>query len=106
MSLDVGLKKIRLILLEDCLILLLCLGDPGIRWMFSEPNLLQRVLPFHLRLGIFEDFVIGCNQNTKFLCPRYCIPNASSARGPCTFGSLAELAISVFWEESINSVFP
>ena len=52
MSLEVGLKKIRLILLEDFLVLLLGLGDPGLRWMFSEPDLFQRVLPFHLRLGI------------------------------------------------------
>ena len=29
MSLEVGLKKIRLVLLEDCLVLLLGLGDPG-----------------------------------------------------------------------------
>ena len=52
MSLEVGLKKIRLFLLEDVLILLLGLGDPGLRWMFSEPDLLQRGSPFHLRLGI------------------------------------------------------
>ena len=41
MSLEVGLKKFRLILLEDCLVLLLGLGDPGLRWMFSEPDLLK-----------------------------------------------------------------
>ena len=52
MSLEVGLKKIRLILLEDFLVLLLGLGDPGLRWMVSESDLLQRVLPFHLRVGI------------------------------------------------------
>ena len=47
----VGLKKMRLVLLQDFLVLLLGVGDTGSRWMFSEPNLLQRVLPFHLRLG-------------------------------------------------------
>ena len=52
MSLYVGLKKIRLILLEDFVVLLLGLGDPGLRWMFSEPDLLKRVVLFHLRLGI------------------------------------------------------
>ena len=52
MSLEVELKKIRLILLHDCFVLLLGLGDPGLRWMFSELDLLQRVSPFHLRLGI------------------------------------------------------
>ena len=55
-----GLKKIRLILLEDNLVLLLGLGDPGSRWMFSEPDLLQKVLPFHLRLGThFSPFMHG-----------------------------------------------
>ena len=53
MSLEVGLKKIRLVVLEDYLALVLGLGDPGSRWMFSEPDLLQRVWPFHLRLGIW-----------------------------------------------------
>ena len=53
MSYDVGLKKIRLILLQDFLVLLLGLGDPGLRWMFSEPDLLHRVLPFHLRFKIW-----------------------------------------------------
>ena len=43
MSLEMGLKKARLILLEDYLVLLLGLGDPGLRWMFSEPDLFQRV---------------------------------------------------------------
>ena len=38
MSLEVGLKKIRLIHLEDFLVLLLGLDDPGLRWMFSEPD--------------------------------------------------------------------
>ena len=42
MSLEVGLKKIRLILLEDVLVLLLGLGDPGLRWVFTEPDLPQR----------------------------------------------------------------
>ena len=45
MSLVVGLKKTRLILLEDYLVLLLslgCLGCPGFKWMFSDPDLLQK----------------------------------------------------------------
>ena len=44
MNLDVGLKKIRLILFEDCLVLLLCLDCPWLRWMFfrswSPPEIL------------------------------------------------------------------
>ena len=43
MSLEVGLKKIRLILHEDFLVLLLGLGNPRLRCMVSEPDLLQRV---------------------------------------------------------------
>ena len=50
MRLEVVVKT-RLVLLEDFLVLLLGLGDPGLRWMFSEPDLLQRVSQFHLRLG-------------------------------------------------------
>ena len=41
MSLEVELEKTRLILLEDHLVPLLGLGDPGLRWMFSEPDLLR-----------------------------------------------------------------
>ena len=37
-----GLKNTRLILLEDYLVFLLGLGDPGPRRMFSEPDLFQR----------------------------------------------------------------
>ena len=40
MSLEVMVKT-RLILLEDVLVLLLCLDCPGLRWMLSEPDLLQ-----------------------------------------------------------------
>ena len=41
--------KTRLILLEDVLVLLLGLGGPRLRWMSSEPGLLQIVWLFHLR---------------------------------------------------------
>ena len=43
MSLEMELKKIRLILHEDFLVLLLGLGCPGLRWMFSEHDLIQIV---------------------------------------------------------------
>ena len=36
MSLVVGLRKTRRILLEDFLVLLLGLGDPGLIWMLSS----------------------------------------------------------------------
>ena len=52
-----------------------------------------------------ENFVICCNQITNFFCTRYGSANASSARGPCNVGPLADLAISVFWEVSINTMF-
>ena len=51
-----------------------------------------------------NNFVIGCNQITKNFCMRYHSANTSSARGPCDFGVLADLAISVFREMSINTV--
>ena len=42
--LEVGLeKRVRLILLEELLVLLLVLGAPGLRWMFSDTDLLQNV---------------------------------------------------------------
>ena len=52
MSLGVGLKTTRLILPEDYLVLLLGLGDPGWKWMFSEPDLLQRVSIVLSAMGI------------------------------------------------------
>ena len=53
-----------------------------------------------------ENFVIGSNQITKIICTKYGSTNTSSARGPCDFGPLADLAISVFREVSINNVYP
>ena len=49
--------------------------------------------------------MICCYQVTKIFCTRYGSANASSARGPCNFGPLTDLAISVFREVSINTVF-
>ena len=60
-----------------------------------------------LRFTSFTDnFVIGCNQITKMFCKWYDSTNTSSARSPCDFGPLADLAISVFREVSINTVLP
>ena len=53
---------------------------------------------------ITENFVIGCKQITNILCTRFDSANTFSARGPCDFGPLADLAISVFREVSINTV--
>ena len=52
-----------------------------------------------------ENFVICCYQVTKNFSARYDSAKTSSARGPCDFGPLADLAISVFREVSINTVF-
>ena len=52
-----------------------------------------------------ENFVICCYQVTKNFCTKYGSAIASSARGPCNFGPLTDLAISVFREVSINTVF-
>ena len=51
-----------------------------------------------------ENFAIYCNQVTKIICTKYDSANTFSARGPCDFGPLADLSISVFREMSLNSV--
>ena len=52
-----------------------------------------------------EDLVICCYQVTKFFSTRYSSTIAFSAWGPCNFGPFTDLAISVFGEVSINTVF-
>ena len=49
--------------------------------------------------------MICCYQITKFFCTKFDSANTSSARSICDFGPLAILAISVFREVSINTVF-
>ena len=51
-----------------------------------------------------ENFVISCYQVTKIFCTMYGSAIASSARCTCNFGPLADLAMSVFREVSINTV--
>ena len=80
MSLEMGVKKTRLILPEDFLVLLLGLGDPGLRWVFSGPDLLPNILtvpsatgnmklsPF---IGVSTSFALGlwaCSSNAS-ICP-------------------------------------
>ena len=48
--------------------------------------------------------MICCYQVTKIFSTRYGSANASSAWSPCNFGPLADLAISVLREVSINTV--
>ena len=50
MNLDVGLKKTRLILLEEFLVLLFCLGCPEQRRMFSDPVLLHNFFAIVVQL--------------------------------------------------------
>ena len=52
-----------------------------------------------------ENFVICCTQLAKIFRTRYDSANASFARGRCDFGPLEDLAIVVFREVSINTVF-
>ena len=54
---------------------------------------------------VTEDLVICCYQVTKIFSTRYGSAIASSAWSPCNFGTLTDLAISVFREMSINTVF-
>ena len=51
------------------------------------------------------NFVICCYQVTKFFSTRYGSAIPSSAWGPCNFGPFTDLAISVFREMSINTMF-
>ena len=53
-----------------------------------------------------ENFVICCNQITKICCMKYDSANTSSARHPCDFGPLADLAISVFRENEYSQCLP
>ena len=52
MSLEVVDVETLLILLENLFDLLLELGAPVSRWMFSVPDLIQQILVVHLRLEI------------------------------------------------------
>ena len=49
--------------------------------------------------------MVCCYQVTKIVSSRYGFAFASSARSPCNFGPLADLAISVFREMSMNIMF-
>ena len=51
-----------------------------------------------------ENFVICCNHVTKIFCTKYSSVIASSARGACDVGPLADLAISVLREVRKNTV--
>ena len=53
-----------------------------------------------------ENLVICCYQVTEIFCPKYCFANALPARSPRNLGSLADFAISVFREVSINTALP
>ena len=54
---------------------------------------------------VTENLVICCYQVTKIFCTKYGSAIASSAWGPCNFGPLTDLAISLFREVSFNIVF-
>ena len=56
-----GLKKTRLILVEDFLVLLLGLGDPGSRWMFSDPG-------FTVPSSIGKMIFLNIHGRQHFLC--------------------------------------
>ena len=52
------------------------------------------------------DFVIGRNQVTKLFCTKWSFASTFSAGSPCYLGSQADIAISVFWEVSKNTLLP
>ena len=81
---------------------LFCTGTTeSIEWQNLVPRLSIDVPRF---TSFVADFVISCNQITKFLCLRCRITSSPSARSPCNFGSLAHLAIVVLREVTINTV--
>ena len=65
MILEMGLRKTQKILLEGFLVLLLGLVLPDLRRMFSEPDLLQIVWPFHCERNI-DFFSPPLGVNTSF----------------------------------------
>ena len=72
MSLEV--VETRLILLEDCLVLLLGQGCPGLGWMFSEPDLSSRQFTFPSAVNTsfalisfaWSSVLNVCDQNVSF----------------------------------------
>ena len=54
---------------------------------------------------VTEDLAIYCYQVTKFVSTKYGSANASSARKSCDFGPLADLAIFLFREVGVDTVF-
>ena len=74
----------------------------SIGWTSPAPRIISMIVS---RLTIFtENLVICCYQVTTIFCTRYGSAIASSAQGPCNFGPLTDLAISVFLEVSLNTV--
>ena len=97
--------------LQELLQALLCF-----LWSFCFARIrldpLSGQVPFHDCISMIvsrfttftENFMISCYQVTKIFSTRYGSTIASPARGPCNFGPLADLVISVFREMSINTV--
>ena len=79
-------------------------GYDWIHWVAKSCTIAYRWLLVS-RFTIFtENLVICCYQVTKIFCSRYGSAIASSARDPCNFRPLTDLAISVSREVSINTV--
>ena len=64
--LEVGLENvIHLTFLEEFLVLLLVPDAPGLRWMFSDAGLTQKIFTVPSATGNME-FPLHCNVNTSF----------------------------------------
>ena len=64
--LDVGLeKRVRVILLEELLVPLVIVDDPGLKWRFSDVDFLERFYLFHLWLGIW---IVPFHGRWHFFC--------------------------------------
>ena len=81
-------------------------GNDWIHWVAKScTTTAYRWLSRYSQLSLKTLWSACCYQVTKFFSTRYGSTIASSARGPCNFGPLADLAISVFREMSMNIVF-
>ena len=98
-----GSKNFCKLLRVSCEVLVLH-GYDWIHWVAKSCTTIAYRRLFRDFAIFTENFVICCYQVTKNFCAKYGSAIASSARGPCNFGPLTDLALSVFREMRINTV--
>ena len=99
MSLNIDMNKILLVIVSG-----VC--PKSLSRSLILPQSWNVVNPGKMFMQLIDTIVLSCcYQITKIFCSKYGSADASSARGPCNFGPLADLAISVFREVSFYTVF-